>query len=188
MTELKHAGALEDRPRGVRLVEPTVRLREAFLDMAADYVEAGEPRIDGLFELYSHDFAQYIHRLEQDATLPRPQGPRVPANTYWLLTEEGAIAGSSRLRLMLTPALAHEGGHIGYSVRPSFRRQGYGTCILALTLEKARAHGIERVLVTCDTDNMGSARIIRKNGGVLENEVISERSGKPVSRYWITLE
>jgi len=97
------------------------------------------------------------------------------------------ILGESRLRHSLTPALEHHGGHIGYVIRPSQRRKGYGTLILALTLEKARALGIQRVRITCDTDNTGSVRIIEKNGGILSAQVISERSGKLISQYWIDL-
>jgi predicted acetyltransferase len=85
------------------------------------------------------------------------------------------------------PALEHHGGHVGYAIRPSERLKGYGTRLLALTLDKAREMGLGRVLVTCDTDNFASVRVIEKNGGVLENQVISNRSGKMISRYWIAL-
>jgi predicted acetyltransferase len=83
--------------------------------------------------------------------------------------------------------LAHEGGHIGYGVRPSERGKGYGTEVCRRTLEAARGLGLARVLITCDTDNPASARIIEKNGGVLENEVRSRETGKMKRRYWVTL-
>ncbi|MEW5867934.1 MAG: GNAT family N-acetyltransferase [Chloroflexota bacterium] len=84
-------------------------------------------------------------------------------------------------------ALDLEGRHIGYAIRPVRWRRGYGTHILALTLEKARERGLRRVLVTCDKENTASARIIEKNGGRLAGEALAERSGKPVLRYWIEL-
>jgi predicted acetyltransferase len=87
----------------------------------------------------------------------------------------------------LNPDLEIEGGHIGYAIRPSLRKMGYGTLILTLTLEKARALGLRGVLVTCDTENLGSARIIEKNGGVLESVAISPDSNKKISRYWIEI-
>jgi predicted acetyltransferase len=82
-----------------------------------------------------------------------------------------------------------EGGHIGYTVRPSDRRKGYGSTLCRLMLEEAWSRlGLRRVLITCDTDNVGSARIIQKNGGVFESEVRSDHSGKRVSRYWVDLD
>ena len=176
-------------PAQAVLVTPSLDLRAAFEDMAEDYRAAGEGPVDNLFSMLSHDFAAYVERLEREGYIRDNRGARVPATTYWLYQPaEDALIGTSRLRHELTPGLTHEGGHIGYSIRPSARRQGYGTRILELTLDKAREHGIFEVLITCDTDNAGSARIIEKNGGVFENEVLSERTGKPVSRYWITLD
>ena len=111
----------------------------------------------------------------------------VPMTTYWLVRTDGKIVGESRLRHCLNPALEIEGGHIGYMICPSERRKGYGRLILALTMEKAVALGLKRVLVTCDTDNTGSSRIIEKNGGVLDGYAVSPSDGKQISRYWIDL-
>ncbi len=79
------------------------------------------------------------------------------------------------------------GGHIGYRIRPSERRKGYGTLILALTLAEARKLGLPRVLLTCDQDNIASARVIQANGGALASEGYSPQTQTLVSRYWIEL-
>jgi predicted acetyltransferase len=80
------------------------------------------------------------------------------------------------------------GGHIGYEIRPVKRRQGYGTEILRLGLEKARELGLRKVLVTSDEDNIGSRKIIEHNGGIFENAI--EIEGDPVQklRYWIDIQ
>jgi predicted acetyltransferase len=83
----------------------------------------------------------------------------------------------------LNDHLLQIGGHIGDMVRPSERRKGYGTEQIRLALEKCRELGIPWVLVTCDKDNIASARTIQKNGGVLENEVMDADVVK--QRYWI---
>jgi predicted acetyltransferase len=95
------------------------------------------------------------------------------------------VVATSRLRHRLVPDLEVEGGHIGYSVRPSLRRRGYGALLLSLTLEKAAGLGMASALVTCDADNVASRRVIEKNGGVFAGEGVSPESGKTVLRYWV---
>lgn len=79
-----------------------------------------------------------------------------------------------------------DGGHIGDGVRPSERRKGYATEMIRLALIECRNLGFDRVLMCCNRDNIGSAKSIIKNGGVLENEIIS-KDGDIVERYWIEL-
>jgi len=107
----------------------------------------------------------------------------VPASTYFVFVN-GKIVGNIQIRHSLNESLLQNGGHIGYGVRPSERRKGYATKTLALALEKCRALGIDKVLVTCNKDNIASAKTILKNGGVLENE-FTEENGNIVQRYWI---
>jgi predicted acetyltransferase len=136
------------------------------------------------------DFAAFVQRLQDDERGLDLKPSIVPSSAYWLLrhgVDGVTVLGVSALRHTLTPALEEAGGHIGYSIRPSERRRGYGTRILALTLPYARALGLDRVLVTCDTDNTGSARVIENNGGVLASEGYSTLVETRISRYWITL-
>ena len=95
-----------------------------------------------------------------------------------------ALVGRTSIRLGLNDFLATRGGHIGYAVRPAFRRLGYATRILQLSLEVAREHGISPALVTCDDGNIGSATVIERCGGVLENIVNDPAEGR-YRRYWI---
>ena len=79
------------------------------------------------------------------------------------------------------------GGHCGYSVRPSERRKGYATMMLAHAKDFGKQRGIERILVTCNPDNTGSSRTIELNGGVLQDTVFNEDLDSYVARYWIQL-
>ncbi len=108
-------------------------------------------------------------------------------STYWMVNEKNMIYGVSRLRHTLTKKLELVGGHIGYDVPPSLRRNGYRTILLSLTLGKAKSMGIEKVLVTCDKDNIASVKVIINNGGKLDNEIIDETTGNLHQRYWIEL-
>jgi predicted acetyltransferase/predicted nucleotidyltransferase len=148
--------------------------------MARDCVDTGDQR----YVPALRDFDAYLLKVEDERRSEGlPQGS-VPRNEYWLEHDGGVIA-CSRLRLRLTPELENEGGHIGYDVRPSMRRRGYGTALLGLTLVEARALGLERVLITCDDDNVGSINVIERNGGVLTGRGVSAETGKSVRQYWI---
>ena len=94
----------------------------------------------------------------------------------------------SRLRPELTPALEIQGGHIGYDVPPSVRRRGYGTQLLRLTLPRAREAGLSKVLLTVDSDNVASIRIIESNGGRLEFDGYVGSLGRVIRRYTIEVE
>ena len=89
------------------------------------------------------------------------------------------------IRHYLTEAMLLNGGHIGDGVRPSERRKGIATQMIGLALEECCELGIGRVLMVCDKENIGSAKSILNNGGVLENEIIVD--GVTEQRYWIEL-
>ena len=171
----------------ITLMKPSIAFESEFLSMTEEFQAAGYERSQRDFDLIRNDFPAYIRRLDEASRDIGLKPGHVPSTTFWLVANSIQIIGESRLRHWLTTALEHEGGHIGYAIRPSERRKGYGTCILASTLEKARDLGLNRVLLTCDTDNIGSARIIERNGGKLASRGISNSSGKPISRYWIDL-
>ena len=96
-----------------------------------------------------------------------------------------AVSKKWRSLKSLNDALLKNGGHIGDGVRPSERRKGVATKMIALALEECKKLGIDKVLMVCDKDNIGSAKSIIKNGGVLENEIAED--GVIEQRYWITL-
>ena len=117
-----------------------------------------------------------------------PEG-YVPATTLWLVDGEKFI-GRVNIRHWLVPHLEQFGGHIGYMIRPTEQGKGYGRMQLAMALDWVRENlDLDRVLVTCDDDNIRSARVIEANGGVLENKVENFEFGKTVltRRYWIEL-
>jgi len=160
--------------------------------MVDEFEAAGElPRLGRAVTLACDDFAAYLRLLDDRSRGVNLPIGFVPETVYWLVRDAGGpdpvALGVTSLRHELTPLLEDVGGHIGYSIRPSARRRGYGTRIHALALEKARERGLPHVLVTCDTDNIGSARIIVKNGGVLASEGYSAVTQSQVSRYWIAL-
>jgi predicted acetyltransferase len=97
------------------------------------------------------------------------------------------LVGCAMIRHHLNRHLIRYAGHIGYSVRPAHRRHGYATAMLNQSLNLARQISINPVLVTCNVDNTGSATVIERCGGVLENIVPGRPGIPPKRRYWIEI-
>lgn len=169
------------------LTEPHSYMHAAFMDMAADFSAAGETRYEDFLTISLARFSTYIANLQKSARGQDLVPGHVPQSTFWLAAEGDILVGTIRIRHRLNEQLTHEGGHIGYGIRPGYRGCGLGTQQLRLALPKAQQLGLLRLLITCDKDNLASAKIIEKNGGKLENQVRSRTSGVLVSRYWISL-
>ncbi|GAA5167948.1 GNAT family N-acetyltransferase [Ornithinimicrobium tianjinense] len=110
---------------------------------------------------------------------------RVPAD-FLLAEVDGEVVGRVSIRHQLNEFLVEVGGHVGYAVGRRFRRRGYATEILRRSVERLADLGVDRVLVTCDDDNVASATVVEACGGVLEDvrQTGPDRPGK--RRYWIT--
>ena len=171
----------------LRLQAPSANLRDSYRSLIAELESAGEKRVPFPLSFPFDDFGALLARLQDNAKgIGLPEG-FVPHSTFWLVRNGEEIVGVSNLRHSLTPFLLREGGNIGYGIRPSARRNGYGREILKMTLPEAQALGLSRVLVTCGKPNLGSARIILDNGGVFESEEFSAERDEVVQRYWINL-
>lgn len=130
------------------------------------------------------DYLRRVDDIRRGVNLPVGL---VPA-TFLVAEVERQIVGRVSLRHELNAFLAEVGGHIGYAVRPAFRRRGYATGMLRQSLPIATSLGITRLLVTCDDDNVASATVIERCGGVLENVVTGTTDGVLKRRYWIDLD
>ena len=106
--------------------------------------------------------------------------------SFLLAQVDGVVVGRTSVRHSLNEWLAAAGGHIGYAVLAAHRRRGYATEILRQSLLVARDHGVDRVLVTCDDDNVGSATVIERSGGVRDAEQPLAPGDPPKRRYRIS--
>ena len=130
-----------------------------------------------------HDFDYYLENLEIKEGAANGW---VPDTTLFCLDKDRNIfVGAVNIRHYLNEGLLRSGGHIGDGIRPSERRKGYATAMIGLALKECKKLGIDRVLMCCDKENVGSAKSIQKNGGVLENEIVED--GTIEQRYWIQL-
>lgn len=134
-----------------------------------------------LFRASAGEWLRYIDQMEADT----PES--VPCLQYGLFDGD-RLLGLLQIRLRLLGYLVDFGGHIGYCVRPSERRKGHAKDMLRRALDICRDRGLDRVLITCLEDNLGSARTIEGCGGVLEKVVYDDRNYQAnMKRYWIAL-
>lgn len=181
---VRRAGKSEKTLTEPRLVTPSIELKDSYISAIEEFQKEGRYTELVLEDLKS-DFEDYIQKLKDNAV--HPEGTKVPESTFWL-TEGGRYIGRVSVRHRLNDKLLEEGGHIGYDIRPSERQKGYGKKILALVLPEAKKFGIEKALLTCDSANIASRKIIESQGGVFENEVEPQEKGKPSKlRFWIDL-
>jgi len=128
------------------------------------------------------DFLQRIKNNKEGINL-KPW--YVKSELYFLINENNKIVGAEAIRHELNDALRFDGGNIGYGIRPSERRKGYATEGLRLTLEKCKEMGMKKVLLTCDKDNIGSAKAMINNEGMWDSEY--EHEWKIKQRYRIEI-
>ncbi len=170
----------------IKLVEPTIEykheieaFREEMLEDGSDFAGCAGLKICKNCESWLDELAM----LADAKTCPNGFAP---SSSFLAVRADGRVVGIIELRHHIkTSVLKTWGGHIGFSVRPSERRRGYAKEMLRDLLSVSRERGMISVLVTCDSENIASARTITANGGVFEKEITVD--GKQIKRYWITL-
>ncbi len=167
------------------LVEPQEKYKEEFVKMVEEYRAFGEKEYFDMYKEALIDFNAYVKKLNENI---KGCDGWVPTYTFWLINMNNEILGVVRIR----PSLNHEyvrkfAGNIGYDISPLSRKKGYGIALLKLALEKAKVINLNKVLITCDDDNVASKKIIENNGGIFESKIFKEENKKELRRYWITL-
>lgn len=169
------------------LVPPTPAVRTSFLEAMAEFVAEGASGSQTAGWIEGHGdtwhtaegfdaFVRQVRAEEVDEEV-LPEGWVLTSTRWWVEGEQ--YLGRIAVRHVLNDFLRDVGGHIGYDVRPSARRQGHATAMLRAVLPHAHDLGIDPALVTCDDDNVASMRVIEHAGGVLEDVRGTKR------RYWL---
>lgn len=167
----------------MQLIKPTKKYEQSWHEAVTEFQKEGQKGFWN-WEKEPTDLDDYIKMTrdnEKGKNLPEGW---VPSSSYWLIDNDQFI-GHTNIRHRLNDHLKKIGGHIGYYIRPSCRKKGYGTKILELALIKAQQLGLKKVLITCDESNIASQKVIEKNKGKFQDKV--PNGPEPKLRYWIEL-
>ncbi|MFS9206154.1 GNAT family N-acetyltransferase [Streptococcus mitis] len=161
---------------------PRLADKETVLEMMAEFEKYQSPHDGGFWDTENFSYEEWLESNQnQEMGINLTEG-WVPAIQLVAFSVKGKAIGFLNLRLCRSNFLLEEGGHIGYSTRPSERGKGYAKESLRQGLQVAKGKNIKRALVTCSTENPASRAVILANGGELEDV----RNG--TERYWIDLE
>lgn len=134
---------------------------------------------------YIETFEEWLLTLEANSSEDTVKAGMVPSTTMLVYDDERLI-GMIDMRHRLNDYLFNFGGHIGYSVRKSERKKGYASEMLKLALIEYKKHNVHKCLITCNENNIASAKTIIKNGGILENQIV-DNDNTIINRYWINI-
>jgi predicted acetyltransferase len=168
----------------IKLVKPDIAFKTQYMEMYNAWGPPEEERHPWVVDEDPQDFKTFVARIN-GYSVKGPEGFDVPSTTLWAYDEaRDKLVGVVNIRHHINfPSLSLYGGHVGYGVREDERRKGYATAILSETLKECKKLGLDRILISCDRDNVGSRRTIEKNGGIFDREV--EVDGSPVMRFYI---
>lgn len=166
----------------MELRRPILADKEAVLEMMAEFEQTQSAHDGGFWDAENFVYEEWLkNNQDHEMGINLPEG-WVPDIQLVAFSKDGQAVGFLNIRLCLNDFLLEEGGHIGYSIRPSERGKGYAKEALRQGLQVAKEKNIKKALVTCSVENPASRAVIVSNGGVFEDV----RNG--VERYWIDLE
>ena len=163
----------------MELRRPRLADKETVLEMMSEFEKSQSAHDGGFWDTENFSYEEWLESNQnQEMGINLTEG-WVPAIQLVAFSEKGQAVGFLNLRLSLSNFLLEEGGHIGYSIRPSERGKGYAKETLRQGLQVAKENNIKRTLVTCSVNNPASRAVILANGGILEDVC------NGVERYWI---
>lgn len=170
------------------LVKPDLMYYEKYNDMMKEWVESNTQIapwfLDTPFKTIE-EFAKLVQKLDEYENANQDK-EFCSTTSYFVVDENDKLIGAASLRHYLTIKGLNSWGHIGYGVRPTERKKGYGTEILRLVLKEAKNKKIYSVLIGAHKSNVGSCKVIENCNGILENTITDpDDSNEQINRYWI---
>ena len=170
------------------LTEPTEEYAEQIAEYKHVFLDA-DSSMDGCGPLRRcEDSLTYIEECKKyTSTETLPEGLVLATQFFYIRKSDNCLVGMLQVRHYFNDYLSRFGGHIGYSIKPDERRKGYATSMLKAILPYCKDLGLDKILITCIDDNIGSEKAILNNGGVYETTVNEPDMKRKLKRFWITL-
>ncbi len=170
------------------MIEPS----EEYAEQIAEYKQAfldADSSMDGCGPLRRCENPMvYIAECRKYTVLDTlPEGLVLATQFFYIRKADNRLVGMLQVRHYFNNYLSKYGGHIGYSIKPDERRKGYATSMLKTVLPYCKKIGLDKILITCFDDNIGSEKTILNNGGVYESTVNEPDRKQNLKRFWITL-
>ena len=154
------------------------------MDLLREFKENEEEIIPNAMKMKDgENYNDYLQRTKDAREWKNLKPGYAPASLFFIVDETDNLVGWIHIRHELAGTLSMHGWHIWYGIKPSERKKWYASEALKLALEEAKKLNINPVMLTCNKDNIGSAKTIMKNGGELECEYI--REDKPNQKWRI---
>lgn len=169
----------------MKLLRPSMEYKQQILEYKNEFMQNGDD-LAGTSYLQKYDVYEEWMKFVLDNEKEGTKHTEVTASVFLAIREEdNKLVGMINIRHTLNGYLYNFGGHIGYSVRKTERRKGYAKEMLKVALAECRKLEINKILLTCDANNIASIKTIKSCGGILENEVLNDKT--LIQRYWIEL-
>ena len=175
------------------LETPSLVREKEIIDYINEFVEYksdinGTGALDKILEGYT--FEQALERcLNMENREYAEENGRCQGKTFLLIRKnDNKIVGTINVRWNLTEKMKQFGGNIGYGIRPTERRKGYNKINLYLGLIEAKKLGLNKVMLDCDVENLGSSKTMEALGGKMERTEIDPYDGILTSVYWINVD
>ena len=168
----------------MRLINPTIKFKDSYLSLVKAAKENGDISEMGNAYREGESFNNMIDRLKNRSKGKNIVSLDVPSSMKWII-ENDEVVGTIDLRHLLNKNYFERLGHVAYYIHPLKRNKGYATKALKLAKKWYQSKNINRILITCYSDNEASKKVILNNGGIFEKSVHDKQSGKIINRYCI---
>ena len=170
------------------LIKPSKEYEEQAIEYKQEHFDNGEKIIHACSRWDKMDnYNDWLKMLEEHSSYETMKDDwTVHTNFLGIRQRDNKLVGMIDVRNdLVNDFLRNYAGHIGYGVRPTERRKGYATQMLKQALEYCKNElKLEKVMISCDKENIGSKKTIINAGGILEREYVTPE-GENVQVHWI---
>jgi len=157
---------------------PSINDKKIILEYIKDHYEHNEKSISASNMLTSMKYEDWVEKIKNNKNIPDADWGR---SLTYLAIDNDKLIGLLNIRYELSGDLRMKYGDIGYSIAPTYRRKGYASKMLKYALEVCKELGMKSVILGCYKSNIGSSKVIRKNGGILIKSIAEKYK---ISEYY----